>query len=146
MSKENYQKRRKKGKPVGAIESAYVIPPSMIRNLASDEVISIWPRSDDNVNVQQLQRPLFEILEAFLTPEYVARLASLLENHNDPQVALQNLWSLSPSIHRAFREGRIALHDKFARMAEIGYPIEESSLEKHYNHVGRNYTLHAGQC
>lgn len=111
MSKE----RLKKGTSVGPIESAYVIPPSMTRNLASDE------------------SSLFEILEAFLTPQYVSRLQSLLENPSDPQTALQNLWCLSPSIHRVFRQGHVEVLDKAARMAEIGYPIDEGWLEKHHN-------------
>lgn len=58
MSKEKWKKGTKKGKPVGVIESAYVIPPSMIRDLASDEVISIWPQSDDNVDVPVITEAL----------------------------------------------------------------------------------------
>lgn len=50
MSKQKW----KKGVPVGPIESAYVIPPSMIRNLASDEVGSIKPLTSHCVKVRMI--------------------------------------------------------------------------------------------
>lgn len=78
---------------------------------------------------------LFEILEAFLTPQYVVRMGAIVESYSDPQVALQNLWCLSPSIHKAFRQGHVVIHARAARLAEIGYPIEECSPEMHNNQV-----------
>ena len=48
------------------------------------------------------------MLEAYLSPLYVARLRTQLLSHNgDDEASLQNLWLLSPSIHRAFRTGHV---------------------------------------
>ncbi|KAJ5627282.1 hypothetical protein N7528_004709 [Penicillium herquei] len=76
--------------PVEAVQPAYVIPPSILRN--------------DGASL--------EILEAFLSPSGLAQLKSIVGNHGDIQAALQNLWCLSPSIHHAIRNGDIVLWDQ----------------------------------
>lgn len=53
------------------------------------------------------------MLEAYLSPSYVARLRSQLSSHNgDEEASLQNLWLLSPSIHGAFRMGHVKVRPK----------------------------------
>lgn len=48
------------------------------------------------------------ILDAFLSPLHIARLRTLLQSHGaDDRTILQNLWLLSPTIHRAFRGGHV---------------------------------------
>lgn len=48
------------------------------------------------------------MLEAHLSPSYLAKLRAQLSSQNeDNEASLRNLWLLSPSIHRAFREGHV---------------------------------------
>lgn len=50
------------------------------------------------------------MLEAYLSPSYVTKLRNLLlQQEATDEDSLQNLWLLSPSAHRAFREGHIAV-------------------------------------
>jgi hypothetical protein len=50
------------------------------------------------------------MLEAHLSPPYVNKLRlQLLEQASVDDVALRNLWLLSPSVHKAFREGHVAV-------------------------------------
>ncbi|OJJ45997.1 hypothetical protein ASPZODRAFT_167030 [Penicilliopsis zonata CBS 506.65] len=102
----------KEGGSFGAVESAYIIPPSMIKNLTDEDS---------------------SILEAFLSPQGVRQLKLLVES-GDP---LRNLWCLSPSIHKAFRQGHVEIRTKASRMAGLGYSPEECSLEKHKDQVYR---------
>ncbi|KAJ5698657.1 hypothetical protein N7462_000662 [Penicillium macrosclerotiorum] len=103
------------GLSIGAVESAYVIPPSMLRDIESDE------------------GSLREILEAFLSPSGVRQLKSAIETHDDTQNALRNLWCLSPSIHDAFREGHIKVEAQAEQEKgrEIGPSSENKSREKY---------------
>lgn len=50
------------------------------------------------------------MLEAYLTPSYVTHLRTqLASQEGTDETSLQNIWLLSPSIHRAFREGHVAV-------------------------------------
>lgn len=50
------------------------------------------------------------MLEAHLSPQYVAKLhLQLVDQAGVDEVALRNLWLLSPSVYRAFREGHLAV-------------------------------------
>ncbi|KAE8151741.1 kinase-like protein [Aspergillus avenaceus] len=72
------------------MEPAFIIPPSMINGVTT---------KDD---------PLLEILEAFLSPEYIRHLQQVLAQHKNLKVgSLQNIVLLSPSIHNAFRQGHV---------------------------------------
>ncbi|EED17540.1 hypothetical protein TSTA_113640 [Talaromyces stipitatus ATCC 10500] len=51
---------------------------------------------------------LYEMLEAHLSPQYVAKPRSQLVNQEcNDGTSLQNLWVLSPSVHKAFRQGHL---------------------------------------
>ncbi|OBT54902.1 hypothetical protein VE04_04535 [Pseudogymnoascus sp. 24MN13] len=72
-------------------ETAYIIPPSMFQ--------SVDLAKDGRMRT---------ILDAFLSPLHIARLRTLLQSHGaDDRTILQNLWLLSPTIHRAFRGGHV---------------------------------------
>lgn len=48
------------------------------------------------------------MLQAFLSPDCVARLETMLSNSLSYSAeALRNLWTLSPTIHKAFRDGHV---------------------------------------
>ncbi|KAJ5701006.1 hypothetical protein N7493_012052 [Penicillium malachiteum] len=85
--------RRRDGSGCCMTDTTYIIPPSILRN--------------DSASL--------EILEAFLSPSGLAQLKPLVGNHGDIQVALQNLWCLSPSVHQAIRNGDIVLWDQATR-------------------------------
>ncbi|KAJ8062499.1 hypothetical protein OCU04_009029 [Sclerotinia nivalis] len=76
-----------------SVESAHVIPPTML----------------DGIELANEGR-LLRILEAFLTPSYVAEPRAHLsgEVKND-EIYLKNLWLLTPSIHKAFRGGHVSM-------------------------------------
>lgn len=65
------------------------------------------------------------LLEAFLSVDYVARLRALLEaKPDDTPTLLQNILSLPPSIHKAFRAGYLDIRTR----TELGGnppPIDE---------------------
>lgn len=66
------------------------------------------------------------MLEAFLSPSYVTRLRTQLANQDGiDENSLQNIWLLSPSIHRAFREGHVAIRRGYqsSRDAESQYRV-----------------------
>ncbi|KAL1982490.1 hypothetical protein VTN96DRAFT_1281 [Rasamsonia emersonii] len=79
------------GPEKSTVETAYVIPPSLLHNLESEE-----------------EGRLYAILESFLTPSYIGRLRDVLCSKNDISI-LQNVWLLSPSVHRAFRAGHVTM-------------------------------------
>lgn len=53
------------------------------------------------------------MLEAFLTPSYVAELRIHLSGEvRSDEMHLKNLWLLTPSMHQAFRAGHVAMNLK----------------------------------
>jgi hypothetical protein len=50
------------------------------------------------------------MLEAHISPSYVAKLRAQLSSQNENnEASLRNLWLLSPSIHKAFRDGHVSV-------------------------------------
>ncbi|CAD6442542.1 7d2453ca-1636-4f09-a44c-930f8bdddb60 [Sclerotinia trifoliorum] len=73
------------------VESAHVIPPSILRDIETAE-----------------GGRLISVLEAFISTSHVHRLRTLLSDSvEDNAIFLQNIWLLSPSMHKAFRAGHI---------------------------------------
>ena len=61
-----------------------------------------------DVSPMNIKGGLFMMLQAFLSPLYVAQLRTRLSSFNgDEEASMQNLWLLSPSVHRAFRMGHV---------------------------------------
>ncbi|ESZ96856.1 serine/threonine protein kinase [Sclerotinia borealis F-4128] len=78
------------------VESSHVIPPSFLQNIESAE-----------------EGRLLIILEAFLSTSQVDRLRTLLSGRiRNDAIFLQNLWLLSPSMHKAFRTGHIEVRKR----------------------------------
>ncbi|GAD95296.1 hypothetical protein TERG_03876 [Paecilomyces variotii No. 5] len=74
-------------------EAVYVIPPSLFHGLEEEE-----------------EGRLFLMLEAHITPTYVEKLRLQLSNQEKSDTDdLKNLWLLSGSIHKAFRQGHVAV-------------------------------------
>lgn len=89
---------------------------------------------------------LYGILEAFLTPRGVLKLEQLAGNTGieDPNYALQNLWCLSPSIHKASRDGHIEICAKAENMAKWGFTPEECLSDEHKNSVSAEWDFVPG--
>ncbi|KAJ5701990.1 hypothetical protein N7488_009538 [Penicillium malachiteum] len=102
--------------PVEAVQPAYIIPPSILQN--------------DGASL--------EILEAFLSPSGLAQLKTIVGNHGDIQVALQNLWCLSPSIHQAIRNGDIVLSDQATMyLQNLNCSTTEDEMREKYKDMAR---------
>jgi hypothetical protein len=56
-------------------------------------------------------------MEAFLTTHKVSELCSILEDNSDHSAPC-NTWLLSPSLHRAFRYGRVRILPGFNPQGE----------------------------
>lgn len=55
-----------------------------------------------------------------MSPLHISRLRNLLLNRtDDDQASLQNLWLLSPSIHKAFRAGHVEVRLKSELKSEL---------------------------
>ncbi|KAJ0414819.1 kinase-like domain-containing protein [Aspergillus carlsbadensis] len=77
--------------PGSSIEPAYIIPPSLYRDLELAE-----------------HRSLPDLLEAFLSCASIDCLRDISNSKSkDPSPSLENVLLLSPSIHRAFRAGLV---------------------------------------
>lgn len=88
---------------------------------------------------QWLQGRLLDILDAFLSPDHLAELRPLLlDNDGNDRSALQNIWLLPPSIHKAFREGHEHVKSTAERLREIGEPSESCENTIHRAYVSRN--------
>ncbi|BCS25457.1 uncharacterized protein APUU_50168A [Aspergillus puulaauensis] len=75
------------------------------------------------------QNCLMPLLEAFLSVDYVARLRRLLEAEpDDTPTLLQNILSLPPSIHKAFRAGYLDIRTR-TELGENPPPIDEEYLD-----------------
>ncbi|KAF7874042.1 hypothetical protein EAF04_002714 [Stromatinia cepivora] len=73
------------------VESAHVIPPSFLQDIKSVE-----------------EGRLLRILETFLSASHIDRLNTLLTGQiQDNATFLQNLWLLTPTMHKAFRAGHV---------------------------------------
>ncbi|RDW84100.1 aminoglycoside phosphotransferase family protein [Aspergillus mulundensis] len=82
--------------PGSNVEPAYVIPPSLFRNLESID-----------------GGALLSMLEAFLTSGGVSRLRDFLEcDPENTSIQLRNLLLLPPSIHAAFRAGHVDIRTR----------------------------------
>ncbi|CRG84062.1 hypothetical protein PISL3812_01402 [Talaromyces islandicus] len=65
------------------------------------------------------------MLEAHLSPSYVAKLrAQLSSQKENNEASLRNIWLLSPSVHKAFREGHVSV-----RLASQPFGDSESKCE-----------------
>lgn len=95
--------------PVLMSESAYIIPPSIFPDLdLAKEVRCVSSNQLVFLSYGFYQGRIYTILDAFLSPVHIARLRALLQTHSDNDGdVLQNLWLLSPSIHKAFRGGQV---------------------------------------
>lgn len=96
------------GPEKSTVETAYVIPPSLLHNLESEEEVSFPWHQTLKIELKLIQGRLYAILESFLTPSYIGRLRDVLCSKNDISI-LQNVWLLSPSVHRAFRAGHVTM-------------------------------------
>lgn len=76
------------------------------------------------------------MLEAFLSPPYVARLQILLAScdGNDGS-SLLNMWLLSPTIHRAFREGHVDVRPKSQVLSRM---LGRASAESNPDEASQN--------
>ncbi|KAJ5158373.1 Aminoglycoside phosphotransferase [Penicillium coprophilum] len=72
-------------------DHAWVIPPSLFNDSDMDPRGSLYP-----------------LLRAFLTPTKASELQAILQT-DTPEYKLKNLFLLSPSVHSAFRNGRIRI-------------------------------------
>ncbi|KAJ9312633.1 hypothetical protein DTO271D3_7180 [Paecilomyces variotii] len=91
-------------------EPAYVIPPSMLNDLEKEE-----------------EGRLFLMLEAHISPPYVEKLRVQLTNQEgNDENALRNLWLLTPSVHKAFREGHVAVTVGYRQLVDAKSMDEQS--------------------
>jgi hypothetical protein len=121
------------GYSVVASESAYILPPSMFRNLESVREVSYA--------VQQPQLTDFSLIKLglliFCTRGFFVFLAhqstvgSAFKQTDDDQACLQNLWLLSPSIHKAFRAGHVEVRLRSELKSELLHrKIAESEVDE----------------
>lgn len=67
------------------------------------------------------------MLEAHISPPYVEKLRTQLANQevNDKD-ALRNIWLLPPSVHKAFREGHVAVTLGYRQLGDAKSMDEQS--------------------
>ncbi|APA16183.1 hypothetical protein sscle_16g109530 [Sclerotinia sclerotiorum 1980 UF-70] len=99
------------------VESAHVIPPSMLRDIETAE-----------------GGHLISVLEAFISTSHVHRLRKLLSDSvEDNAIFLRNIWLLSPIVHKAFR----ADHIEVRRIDQLNSSDAEASQTEMYRVKGK---------
>ncbi|QKX58646.1 uncharacterized protein TRUGW13939_05773 [Talaromyces rugulosus] len=112
-----------RGGSVVTAELAYVVPPSMLHEIETAE-----------------EGRLLMMLEAHLSPSYVAKLRTQLSSQiEDNEASLRNLWLLLPSVHRAFREGHVSV-----RLTSQPFGDSESKCEADEEIQDAWYTIETG--
>lgn len=67
------------------------------------------------------------MLEAHISPPYVEKLRVQLTNQEgNDENALRNLWLLTPSVHKAFREGHVAVTVGYRQLVDAKSMDEQS--------------------
>ncbi|KAJ5094389.1 hypothetical protein N7456_010250 [Penicillium angulare] len=98
----------------GPIQSAYILPPSMIRDIISNE------------------SSLFEVMEAFVSPAGFTEIKSLVSGSDDTDSAIQNVWCLTPGIYQAIVQGDLSVQTIHEFTSAIGYCSQDEVQEDMY--------------
>ncbi|EDN94481.1 hypothetical protein SS1G_10355 [Sclerotinia sclerotiorum 1980 UF-70] len=111
------------------VESAHVIPPSMLRDIETAE-----------------GGHLISVLEAFISTSHVHRLRKLLSDSvEDNAIFLRNIWLLSPIVHKAFRADHIEvrridqLNSSDAEASQTEMPLYDCATIVTYGPLEKGY-------